>query len=126
MSRKGVCVATTTLEQLGSYGEALFENDDVRDNLARMRANLRAADRRAGSRKTLRQPAEDPGVRARLVESARAARAAFAAIQEGPQEPSPRPSRIRLVLALAAVGAAGSNSRSKKTPPGPPAPDAPA
>src|SRR3954447_6877711 len=113
MSRKGVCVATTTLEQLGSYVEALFENDDVRDNLARMRANLRAADRRAGSRKTLRQAAEEPGVRARLGDSARAARAALAAIQEGPQEPSPWPRRIRLVLAMAAVAGAAAAYQSK-------------
>src|SRR4051794_10227529 len=126
MSRKGVCVATTTMEQLGSYVEALFENDDVRDNFTRMRANLRAANRRAGSRKNVWQVAEDPGVRARLVESARAARAAFAAIQEGPQEPSPWPRRIRLVLAMAAVGAAAAAYQSKTRPARPAAPVAPA
>jgi hypothetical protein len=103
----------TTVEQLGAYAEALFENDDVRDNFARMRANLRAADRRAASRKSMRKAAADPGVRARLTESARAGRATLAAIKEGPQRPSPWPRRIRLVLAMAAVAGATAAYQSK-------------
>jgi hypothetical protein len=95
-----------TFEQIGASVEALFENDDVRDNLARMRANLRAADRRASSRKSLGKAATDPGVRARLVESARAGRAALEAVREGPQPPSPWPRRVLLVLAMAGVAAA--------------------
>jgi hypothetical protein len=109
----------TTIEQLTEYVEAVFENDDVRDNFARMRANLRAADKRATSRKSVRKAAEDPGVRARLVDGARAGRATLAAIKEGPQRPSPWPRRIRLVLAMAAVGGATAAYQSRTSRPEP-------
>jgi hypothetical protein len=112
MSRKGARVVLNP-EQLGTYVEALYENQDVRDNLARMRANLRAANRRAGSRKSVLQAADDPGVRARLVESARAGRAALAAVREGPQPPSPWPRRFALIGAMAAVAAATALYQSK-------------
>ena len=104
---------TTTLERIQPYVEQVFDNDDVRRNLARMTANLRAARSRAESSKNVRQAAEDPGVRARLLESARAGRAAVLAIREGPQKENPWPRRVRLVLAMAAAAGAGFAYQSK-------------
>jgi hypothetical protein len=105
----------TTLDRLQPYVENIFDNEDLRANVARARANLHAARRRAESRKDFRKAAEDPGVRARLIESARAGRAAIEAIREGPQPPSPWPRRIRLVVAMAAVAGATAFYQSRQS-----------
>lgn len=98
----------TTMERIQPYVEQIFDNDDVRENVARMSANLRAARSRADSRKGVSKAAQDPGVRARLLESARAGRAAVEAVREGPQKRSPWPRRVRLVLAMAVAAGAGA------------------
>jgi hypothetical protein len=113
----------TTLERIQPYVEQIFDDDDVRANVARMTANLRAARKRAASRKGVRQAAEDPGVRARLVDGARAGRAAVLAIREAPQKrqspkrQSPWPRRVRLVLAMAAAAGAGVAYQSRRAHP---------
>ena len=96
------------MDRIQPYVEQVFDNDDVRANVARMTANLRAARKRADEPQERAQGGGGPGVRARLVDSARAGRAAVLAMREGPQkQQSPWPRRVRLVLAMAAAAGAG-------------------
>src|SRR5690348_14501955 len=54
---EGARPVATTLDRLQPYVENVFDNEDLRANLARARANLHAARRRAESRKDFRKAA---------------------------------------------------------------------
>jgi hypothetical protein len=92
------------LESIQPYVEQLFDDDDVQKQLARARANLRGAQRRAGKAKSKKKALQDERLHARLVESARALAAAGAAIKAGPekQKKRSRRGRVLVVLVLAA------------------------
>ena len=106
-----------TLEAIQPYVEHLFDDADVRRQLARASANLRGAKTRAGKAKSKKKALKDPTLRHRLAESARAGFAAAVALKEGPEKDKRRSRRGRLlVLGLLAAGgvvAANAQARAK-------------
>jgi hypothetical protein len=92
------------LETIQPYVEQLFDDSEVQRQLARARANLRAAQARAGKAKSKKQALQDERLRRRLMEAARAAVALTEAIKAGPEKQRKR-SRRKGLLALALVGA---------------------
>ena len=94
-----------TLDTIQPYVEQLFDDTDVRKNLARASANLRGAKARADKKKSKKKALQDPTLRHRLMESARAAFAAGEAIKEAPRKQRRR-SRLKAFLGLALVGGA--------------------
>jgi hypothetical protein len=93
-----------TLDTIQPYVEQLFDDSEVRKQLSRASANLRAARSRAGSAKSKKKAIKDPTLRRRLVDGGRAAVAAGVAIQKGPEKQKRRGRRGWLV-ALAGLGA---------------------
>lgn len=106
-----------TLEAIQPYVEHLFDDADVRRQLARASANLRGARRQAGKAKSTKKALEDPTLRHRLAEGAKAGFAAAVALKEGPEKDRRRSRRARLlVLGLLAAGgfvAANEQARAK-------------
>jgi hypothetical protein len=106
-----------TLEAIQPYVEHLFDDADVRRQLARAAANLRGAQARAGKAKSKKKALMDPALRHRLAEGARAAFAVAVALKEGPEKDRRRNRRARLlVLGLLAAGgfvAANAQARAK-------------
>jgi hypothetical protein len=106
-----------TLEAIQPYVEHLFDDADVRRQLARASANLRGARYRAGKAKSKKQALKDPALRHRLAEGAKAGFAAAVAVKEGPEKDRRRSRRGRLlVLGLLAAGgflAANEQARAK-------------
>ena len=106
-----------TLEAIQPYVEHLFDDADVRRQLARASANLRGAKSRAGKTKSKKKALKDPTLRHRLAEGARATFAAAVALKEGPEKDKRRSRRGRLlVLGLLAAGgvvAANAQARAK-------------
>jgi hypothetical protein len=95
-----------TLEAIQPYVEHLFDDADVRRQLARASANLRGARYRAGKAKSKKQALKDPALRRRLAEGAKAGFAAAVALKQGPEKDRRRSRRGRL-LVLALLGAGG-------------------
>jgi hypothetical protein len=106
-----------TLEAIQPYVEHLFDDADVRRQLARASANLRGARDRAGKAKSKKRALKDPTLRHRLAEGAKAGFAAAVALKEGPEKDRRRNRRARLlVLGLLAAGgfvAANEQARGK-------------
>jgi anti-sigma-K factor RskA len=94
-----------TLDTLQPYVEQLFDDTDVRRQLARATANLRGAQSRAGRKRSKKKALQDDLVRRRVAEAVRAAFAAGLAIKEGPERKRRR-SRRTAVFSLALLGAA--------------------
>jgi anti-sigma-K factor RskA len=94
-----------TLDTLQPYVEQLFDDSDVRRQLARATANLRGAQARAGRKRSKKKALQDDLVRRRVADAARAAFAAGLAIKEGPERKRRR-GRRTAVLTLALLGAA--------------------
>jgi hypothetical protein len=92
-----------TLEAIQPYVEQLFDDSDVRKQLGRASANLRAARVRAGKAKSKKKALKDPALHQRLAASVRAMIAAGAAIDKAPEKQRRR-SRLKALLALAVVG----------------------
>jgi hypothetical protein len=95
-----------TLEAVQPYVEHLFDDADVRRQLARASANLRGAKTRAGKAKSKRKALGDPALRQRLAQGAEAIFAAAVALNQAPQKERRRSRRGRL-LVLGLLGAAG-------------------
>ena len=93
-----------TLQTFQPYVEQLFEDSDVQNQLSRAAANLRGAGARAGSAKSKRKALQDPKLRRRLLDGARAGVAAGVAIQKGPEKRKRR-SRTKWLVVLAGLGA---------------------
>jgi hypothetical protein len=93
-----------TLDRLQPYVEQLFDDADVRRQLARASANLRGAQARAGKAKSKKKALKDPTLRHRVAESVRATFAAGVAIKEAPEKQRRRSRRSR-ALGLAVIGA---------------------
>jgi hypothetical protein len=93
-----------TLESIQPYVEQLFDDADVRRQLARASANLRGAQARAGRKKSKKKALQDDLLRHRLAEAVRAVAAAGVAVKEGPEKQRRRSRRGRL-LGLALLGA---------------------
>jgi hypothetical protein len=106
-----------SLESIQPYVEQLFEDSEVQKQLDRAAANLRAARSRAGSAKSSKQALQDPRLRHRLLEGARAAVAAGVAIKQGPEKKQRRGRRGRrlalVVLAAGGFAAANAGVRSR-------------
>jgi hypothetical protein len=106
-----------TLEAIQPYVEHLFDDADVRRQLARASVNLRGAKARAGKAKSKKKALKDPTLYHRLAEGARAGFAAAVALKEGPEKDKRRSRRGRLlVLGLLAAGgfvAANEQARAK-------------
>jgi hypothetical protein len=92
-----------TLQAFQPYVEQLFEDSDVQRQLSRAAANFRGAGARAGSAKSKRKALQDPKLRQRLLDGARAGVAAGVAIQKGPEKQKRR-GRGKWLLALTALG----------------------
>jgi hypothetical protein len=94
-----------TLQAVQPYVEQLFDDNDVQRHLSRAAATLRGAGARAGKAKSKRQALQDPRLRQRLADGARAGVAAGIAIKQGPEKRKRR-SRGKWLVVLAGVGAA--------------------
>ena len=94
-----------TLQAVQPYVEQLFDDDDVQRQLSRVAANLRGAGVRAGKAKSKRKALQDPRLRRRLLDGARAGVAAGVAIKQGPEKRRRR-SRGKWLVVLAGLGAA--------------------
>jgi hypothetical protein len=93
-----------TLQAFQPYVEQLFEDSDVQKQLSRAAANFRGAGARAGSAKSKRKALQDPKLRQRLLDGARAGVAAGVAIKHGPEKQKRR-GRGKWLLVLAGLGA---------------------
>jgi hypothetical protein len=93
-----------TLQAVQPYVEQLFDDSEVQKQLSRAAANLRGAGSRASSAKSKRKALQDPKLRQRLLDGARAGVAAGVAIKKGPEKQKRR-SRGKLLLILAGLGA---------------------
>jgi hypothetical protein len=93
-----------TLETIQPYVEQLFDDAEVRKQLARANANLRAARARAGKTKSKKQALTDERLRQRIIQSAQALALVATEIKAGPEKQRKR-SRRRGLLLLAVVGA---------------------
>jgi hypothetical protein len=94
-----------TLETLQPYVEQLFDDAEVRKQLARANANLRAARARAGRTKSKKQALTDERLRRRIIQSAQALAMLAAEINAGPEKQRKRSRRTRLLLVgLVGVG----------------------
>jgi hypothetical protein len=104
-----------TLEAIQPYVEHLFDDADVRRQLARASANLRGAKSRADKAKSKKKALKDPTLRHRLAEGARAAFAAAVALKEGPEKDKRRSRRGRLLVLglLAAGGVVAANEQAR-------------
>jgi hypothetical protein len=95
-----------TLETIQPYVEQLFDDAEVRRQLARANANLRAARARAGRAKSTKKALGDDRLRQRVIAGAQALAAAAAEIKAGPEKQRTRARRTRLlVLVLVSAGA---------------------
>jgi hypothetical protein len=95
-----------TLQAFQPYVEQLFEDSDVQKQLSRAAANFRGAGARAGSAKSKRKAFQDPKLRQRLLDGARAGVAAGVAIMHGPEkQKQKRRGRGKWLLVLAGLGA---------------------
>jgi hypothetical protein len=104
-----------TLEAIQPYVEHLFDDADVRRQLARASANLRGAKSRADKAKSKKKALKDPTLRHRLAEGARAGFAAAVALKEGPEKDKRRSRRGRLLVLglLAAAGFVAVNEQAR-------------
>jgi hypothetical protein len=104
-----------TLEAIQPYVEHLFDDADVRRQLARASANLRGARERAGKAKSKKKALKDPTLRHRLAEGAKAVFAAAVALKEGPEKDRRRSRRGRLAAVglLAAGGFVAANGPAR-------------
>ena len=93
-----------TLQAFQPYVEQLFEDSDVQKQLSRAAANFRGAGARAGGAKSKRKALQDPKLRQRVLDGARAGVAAGIAIRKGPEKQKRR-GRGKWLLVLAALGA---------------------
>jgi hypothetical protein len=93
-----------TLQAFQPYVEQLFEDSDVQTQLSRAAANFRGAGARAGSAKSKRKALQDPKLRRRLLDGARAGVAAGVAIKQGPEKQKRR-GRGKWLLLLVGLGA---------------------
>jgi hypothetical protein len=93
-----------TLQAFQPYVEQLFEDSDVQKQLSRAAANFRGAGERAGSAKSKRKALQDPMLRQRVLDGARAGVAAGIAIRKGPEKQKRR-GRGKWLLVLAGLGA---------------------
>jgi hypothetical protein len=93
-----------TLQAFQPYVEQLFEDSDVQRQLSRAAANLRGAGARAGNAKSKREALQDPKLRQRVLDAARAGVAAGVAIQRGPEKQKRR-SQGKWLVVLAGLGA---------------------
>jgi hypothetical protein len=87
-----------TLETIQPYVEQLFDDAEVRKQLARANANLRAARARAGRTKSKKQALTDERLRRRIIQSAQALALVAAEIKAGPEKQRTRSRRTRLLL----------------------------
>jgi hypothetical protein len=93
-----------TLQALQPYVEQIFEDSDIQTQLSRAAANVRGAGVRAGKAKSKRKALQDPKLRRRLLDAARASVAVGVAIKQGPEKQKRR-SRGKWLLVLAVLGA---------------------
>jgi hypothetical protein len=87
-----------TLETIQPYVEQLFDDAEVRKQLARANTNLRAARARAGRTKSKKKALTDERLRRRIIESAQALALVAAEIKAGPEKQRKRSRRTRLLL----------------------------
>jgi hypothetical protein len=104
-----------TLEAIQPYVEHLFDDADVRRQLARASANLRGAKTRAGKAKSKKKALEDPTLRFRVAQGVQALFAAAVALKEGPEKDRRRSRRGKLLLLglLAAGGFVAANGQAR-------------
>jgi hypothetical protein len=105
-----------TLEAIKPYVEQLFDDDDVKKQLSRAAANVRAARTRADKAKSKKKLVYDERLRRRVIDAITAAYAAGTLLAEAPKKQRRR-SRVRLLLLLALAGAgavaANADARSR-------------
>ena len=104
-----------TLEAIQPYVEHLFDDADVRRQLARASANLRGAKSRADKAKSKKKALKDPTLHHRLAEGAKAGFAAAVALKQGPEKDRRRSRRGRLLVLglLAAAGFVAANEQAR-------------
>jgi hypothetical protein len=96
-----------TLEAIQPYVEQLFDDDDVKKQLSRAVANVRAARTRADKANSKKKMVQDERLRRRVMDAIAAAYAAGSVLAEAPRKQRRRKrGRVLALLVLAGAGAA--------------------